>query len=226
MIDAGHDKDSYWERPPNLNGLTTSQILDLSDQAFLQYMTTSRAFRETIYGVSAGRAMAYPTSFGNARALDFGCGVGYDAVSLAELGWRVTLVDLHAKNRQVAARWLTALEFGHGACSAISDDEQFSLVLSYGVLHHIVDVEPVIRQLQAVVAPGGVLSLMLYTRSFVPRMDERSDGKREGPYTRGYDLGEIQDLLGPEWTIWRTETWNKDKYRAISASRVGEEPAR
>lgn len=220
MIDEGHANDSYWEYPPNLNGLSASALLAMRSPAFVQYMTASRAFRETIYGVSAARAMSYPTAFGNKRALDFGCGVGYDALSLSELGWHAHLVDLHANNRHVAARWLFELGFNPGERKNIPSNEQFSLVLSYGVLHHIENVEPVMRQLQSAVAPDGALLLMLYTEEFVPKLNERSDGKREGPYTRGYTLGEIHSLLGPDWQIVRTEVWNKSKYRAITAQRV------
>jgi hypothetical protein len=70
------------------------------------------------------------------------------------------------------------------------------------------------------VAPDGKLFLMLYTEHFVPKLNERSDGKREGPYTRGYSLDQIRELLGADWEITRTEVWNKDKYRAITASRI------
>lgn len=223
MIDAGYGADHYWEHPPNLNRLRAREILDLPLRAFLPYMTVSRAFRETIYGVSAARAMDLPRPFGNRRVLDFGCGVGYDAVSLAELGWRVSLFDLHDANRRVAARWLRQLEFYAEEALDIQEGA-YSLVHSYGVLHHIKLVEPVIRQLQRAVAPGGALLLMLYTDTFVPEVDQRSDGKLEGPYTRGYSLEQAQELLGPGWEIWRTEVWNQNKYRAISASRVGERP--
>ncbi|MBD0329902.1 MAG: class I SAM-dependent methyltransferase [Thermoleophilia bacterium] len=104
--------------------------------------------------------------FAGKRALDAGCGSGRWTYALAELGAKVTGVDLtaggpeaaHAElgeraNVSFAQADLFALPFRAGA---------FDFVLSWGVLHHTPDTRAAFDRLVPLVRPGGTLFVMVY----------------------------------------------------------------
>lgn len=105
-------------------------------------------------------------------ALDFGCGVGRLTLPLARRFDRVVAVDVAETMRGEAARNLAEAGLGnvalHAAVAPLVGRERFDLVISYIVLQHI-PVRPgmaILRDLVALLAPGGRFSLHLSVRRF------------------------------------------------------------
>ena len=134
--------------------------------------------------------------------LDFGCGVGIDALLLAERGARVTLVDIIPSNIEVASRTLDGYQhhcFPIGSPSDLDALGLFDIIFSHGVLHHIhppLDVAMVDHLLSRLI-PGGILLAMIYTNFYYPDPSTT----QEGPYTRGFSPSQIVEFLGPRMEV-------------------------
>jgi len=95
------------------------------------------------------------------KALDAGCGEGGDAIRLAQLGWRVTGVDIsataiHEASRAAAALGLeNTLVFRCLDLTAADPGSAYDLVTAHHV--HTTDDGAFIRALAAAVRPGGLL---------------------------------------------------------------------
>lgn len=107
------------------------------------------------------------------RVLEIGCGIGTDALEFAAHGAYVTARDLSRASIEIAqkraaaevARLTGGLQFGVGNAERLRLSEGFyDLVYSFGVIHHTPNPSLVIRQVRALLAPGGEFRLMLYHR--------------------------------------------------------------
>lgn len=136
-------------------------------------------------------------SFGGLDVLDFGCGVGADAVVMAENGAKVTLCDIVSSNlevaaRQMRARGLTAETFLVGdSYSDLKRLGSFDMVYAGGVLTQIPPqwLKGVVEELKRHLHPGGRFMAMTYT--------DAQPGP-EGPYTKpGFNLKELGELFAP-----------------------------
>lgn len=97
------------------------------------------------------------------RILDAGCGTGRVAIRLAELGHHCTGVDVDHSMLAVARRNAPALEWLHGDLARLDTlalEPGFDLVVAAGNVIPLLapGTEPtVVRQLAAVLRPGGLL---------------------------------------------------------------------
>ena len=106
-----------------------------------------------------------------ARVLDVGGGAGHQSFPLAQLGYELTLLDSSpamldkARERlarlpeQAHSRVRLVAGDGEHAADAV-DGELFDAVLCHGVLGYLDSSEPMVEQLCACVAPGGIVSIM------------------------------------------------------------------
>jgi SAM-dependent methyltransferase len=99
---------------------------------------------------------ALPPDGAGRRVLDVGCGPGYLASLLAERGYRVTGIEQPGPYTASfpAAVELVEADLDHGL-PALSG--QFDYILCADILEHLRRPEILLRQLRAVLAPGGVL---------------------------------------------------------------------
>jgi ubiquinone/menaquinone biosynthesis C-methylase UbiE len=99
------------------------------------------------------------------RALDMGCGSGRWDVLVAPLVGELVAADASPAALEVARRNAKApnVAFIEATPDTLPfPDQNFDLIFSLGVLHHIPDTEAAIRSLTDKLCPGGTLLLYLY----------------------------------------------------------------
>jgi len=92
--------------------------------------------------------------FGLRTALDAGCGVGYFAELLQQLGLRVTAFDARPENVEEARRRHPGIEFHVADAEELCPQEfgAFDLVLCFGLLYHLENPLRALRRLRAMTA--------------------------------------------------------------------------
>lgn len=104
--------------------------------------------------------------------LDYGCGVGLEALQYAKTHNRVTLADISPHNVRLAQRVLEAYGYRARAGHVLSEKPpfsywlhvgQFDVIHCCGVLHHIPDPVPVVEHMAEWLRPEGELRLMVYS---------------------------------------------------------------
>ncbi len=110
--------------------------------------------------------------FSGKKVLEIGCGSGIDAVEFARNGAIVTAIDI--TDNAVALTRELAKEAGVSITVVKQDkngipykDNVFDCIYSFGVLHHIPDVDSVLKEAHRVLKPGGVIMAMLYHRDSI-----------------------------------------------------------
>jgi SAM-dependent methyltransferase len=107
---------------------------------------------------------------GAVRLLDFGCGAGdFTGRFLAELDWPrdrldLTLVEPVESQREAAVARLSSFTdapIAHAPALPQEPEPPFDLILSNHVLYYVDDVEASLGQLNAALAPGGLMLLAL-----------------------------------------------------------------
>jgi ubiquinone/menaquinone biosynthesis C-methylase UbiE len=104
------------------------------------------------------------------RVLEIGLGQGSESEQLIRRGAIWTGIDLTAEAvARVRARLrihkLSFDDVWQGSATAIpAADDQFDLVFSHGVLHHVPDIQAAQREIHRVLHPKGRLIVMLYSR--------------------------------------------------------------
>lgn len=104
--------------------------------------------------------------------LEVGCGIGTDTINFARAGARVTAVDLSDRSLDIARRraevyGLDSIRFIHANVEELSqvlEPGRFDLVYSFGVIHHTPRPDIALRELVALLRPGGTLKIMVYHR--------------------------------------------------------------
>ena len=95
------------------------------------------------------------------RALEFGCGVGGNALWLAEQGWQVTAVDYSdvavRKGNELAAARGVNVEFVAADATSFSPDRQYDLVASFYIQLPPADRAQMLTASAELLAPGGTL---------------------------------------------------------------------
>ena len=103
------------------------------------------------------------------KVLEVGCGIGKDARFLTENGIDYTGIDYSFRTLQLAQRHFQYARLPQRFANADAitlpfADNTFGLVMSIGVIHHIVGTEKAAAELVRVAAPGGIIRVMFYHR--------------------------------------------------------------
>lgn len=109
-----------------------------------------------------------PKDFKGADVLDAGCGMGRNSLWTAKYGAR-RIVAFDYDKRSVDATKRTLVEYPHAeirfaSIYDITYREEFDIVFSVGVIHHLDRPEEALRRLFQAVRPGGVLVIWVYGR--------------------------------------------------------------
>jgi SAM-dependent methyltransferase len=106
------------------------------------------------------------------RVLEIGSGLGTDARSIIGKGGDYTGINVDQASTEATAQALRAFSLPgrvlqRDATCLDFPDGAFDVVYSFGVLHHIPDVEKAVAEIRRVLKPGGDLFLMVYNRSSI-----------------------------------------------------------
>jgi FkbM family methyltransferase len=101
-------------------------------------------------------------AMGLASAVDAGCGVGFFAQTLAEMGLHVRGFDGRVENVMEARRRFPEIAFHRGDVESaeIADFGKFDLVLCFGLLYHLENPMRAIRNLRALTGKGLLVESM------------------------------------------------------------------
>jgi 2-polyprenyl-3-methyl-5-hydroxy-6-metoxy-1,4-benzoquinol methylase len=136
-------------------------------------------------------------------ALDAGCGEGSDAIRLAQLGWRVTGVDISASAIEKASHTAGALGLGTTLIfrcldlTAAGSGSAYDLVTAHHV--HTTDDRAFITALGAAVKPGGLLLVVGHE----PLEEDEIDLHSPGSHTTAQKVASY--LQTDAWDIEVTE---------------------
>lgn len=106
-------------------------------------------------------AADHPPSSGYSRVLDFGSGVGSDALFLAERGYNVTLVDVPGHTFDFAKHRFLRRGINATFIESTSDLPEvagpFDAAVCFDVFEHLLDPLEAARRIVALLRPGGAL---------------------------------------------------------------------
>ena len=102
----------------------------------------------------------------NKDVLEVGCGIGTAAQTFIEHGARYTGIDISPYSIEIAKKRLDIYGlkgdvFEGDIQSLVIPGKKFDLVYSFGVLHHINDLESTLKNIQLMLKPGGEFKLMM-----------------------------------------------------------------
>ena len=140
------------------------------------------------------------------EVLEIGCGVGIDLLQFARAGARVSAIDLTENAIELARANLGREgyqgDIRRGNAEALEyPDGSFDVVYSHGVLHHTVDTEKAISEVNRVTRFGGEAVIMLYNRYSWFNLVATLSGtpiehaKKDAPIIRRYSTRECRKLF-------------------------------
>jgi SAM-dependent methyltransferase len=149
------------------------------------------------------------------RVLEIGPGIGSDAAEFARAGAEYYAIDYSEESVKLArTRFdVEGLE-GEFRCGDASNADSYSnlppmdLVYSYGVIHHFPAIDNIIKNVHAVLAPGGEFRFMVYAKNswkqaMINKGLDQYEAQAGCPYAKSYTKDDIYSLLGPQFEVLR-----------------------
>jgi SAM-dependent methyltransferase len=163
-----------WSRPPvdSIGYVPVTDLLAMPDDTLRKTIAEANHARYTSWRNHRGLwvDLLGLASTADKDVLDYGCGVGAEALVYAEAGNRVTVADIVEANVELAARVLSI--HGYAAGTALITDRppftdlpraSFDVIHCSGVLHHIPWARETVEHFAELLRPGGEVRLMLYS---------------------------------------------------------------
>lgn len=163
--------------------------------------------------------------FSGKKVLEVGCGSGIDAVEFAKAGAFVTATDITDTAIKLTKSLANEAGVKIRVVQAPADkipykDNSFDCVYSFGILHHILEVDNALEEAYRLLKPSGTIMAMLYHKdsilwaySILKRAREARPGmtdleatsfyseRNEGcPYVKAYTKQEAIDLFSRYFT--------------------------
>jgi SAM-dependent methyltransferase len=159
--------------------------------------------------------------------LEVGCGIGTAAQSFIEYGARYTGIDVSPVSIELAKKRLDvySLEgdvFEGDIQTLVIPNKTFDLVYSFGVLHHVDDLESALKNIHTMLKPGGVFKLMMYASNSWKNMCikhglDQFEAQSGVPIANTYTKDEMRNNLKDFMNIYIDQDhifqWNIDEYK-------------
>lgn len=182
-LSSGYDFDrarTEWAKPPfdNIGYLSSAEVLSRTPdelRALIIECERNRYALATMDGLCRNHANRWRESLGldsthGKRILDFGCGIGLEALQFARAGNRVVLADIAPDNLRLARRVLEVFGVPCEGTAVVAGEPpffdtkgQFDIFYSNGVLHHTPRIREILARAHEVLRSGGEARLMLYS---------------------------------------------------------------
>lgn len=213
-----------WSNPPvdDVGYIASAEMLKLTVPELLAMVGQ---FERTRYGGWRNYENRWRDLFGldsthDKSVLDYGCGVGIEALQYAKAGNDVTLADISRDNVRLAMRVLQVHGFTAGSFQITENVPvnslfgQFDVIHCVGVLHHIPNSHEVMEEFHRHLADDGEVRLMLYSDvakihfgdAFVREMDGVGD------YAEWYDIPKVNQRFGKLFMVDRHAYLTENKF--------------
>lgn len=231
MIPTFASRVREWSNPPvdDVGYISSANLLKLREDDLLDLV---RRFEESRYlgwrnYENRWREVLGLDSTHDKVVLDYGCGVGIEALQYARAGNDVVIADISRNNVRLAMRVLELEGFQVGAFYITEDIPvnglfgKFDVIHCAGVLHHIPDPVPVVTEMARQMNDDGELRLMVYSDEAwrIATDSEPPDEVLEHPrfnrfwthwdavggYADWYDRERLEDRFGHLFSVERYE---------------------
>lgn len=176
MAPVIYERREAWRRIPlDDAGYFDAGELMLLEDSVLYQMTQgleNRRYRGWRNANNMWREYLGMDSITGKRVLDYGCGLGLDALQYARNGNEVAIADQNEETVHLASRIMRLQGYPPYAQMVIDPagpsyldlgEGQLDLIVMSGVIHHIEDPRPVLEAMHEWLAPGGEVRVMAYT---------------------------------------------------------------
>lgn len=119
-----------------------------------------------LFGESLAFFLTEVNRYRSAHTLDLGCGAGWLSLELARAGLHVTGIDVSEGQIDIARRYAASIERSPGFGSlqyTVADlsrlalePNSYDVITAWGALHHIADLDHLLRQVDRALKPEGV----------------------------------------------------------------------
>lgn len=230
-IPTFEERRQQWSSPPvdDVGYLSSRDLLKLTADDFRKHIRMAELNRYRGWRNHKGawrRVLGLDSTHGK-YVLDYGCGIGIEALQYCRAGNDVAIFDISDDNVRVAMRTLTLEGFhfdaytlldGHTIMHLPGQAPRFDVIHCAGVLHHIPSPKEVMRAFHGWLSPQGEVRLMLYsdvawkiaTGSEPPRgsVEDHPDFTRywqhwdaAGGYADWYDEARLAERFGEWFTL-------------------------
>ena len=151
-VEGGYQKDSVYAKPNSKDWFLEGDEFRYNNYKALEYFCEFDKFKDS-------------------KILDIGPGRGQETHNYLRAGGKLTVLEFASQGVGLVSnrRKIFNLDFDIIQADAVNiplQDEKFDLVFSYGVLHHIPEIEKAIREVERVLKPGGTAKIMLYHKGY------------------------------------------------------------
>jgi ubiquinone/menaquinone biosynthesis C-methylase UbiE len=128
--------------------------------------------RDLRYGINHYMHNFYPFESSNGKkVLEIGCGGGIDSIEYAKNGAQVWATDFTDEAVEFTTNRVKRLNLDNIRVDKVDvrniqyEDNFFDVVHTFGVLHHIIEVEDALSEIYRVLKPGGSMYAMFYNKN-------------------------------------------------------------